>query len=207
VYLCRAFVDIQVAHEVDFEPVDHCLMPNGDSVPVTGENRGDFVEKYVRFLLVERVKKQFNAFQMGFARVCEPKLMEMFKPCPLELEQVVCGSHNIDIDDLRRGAVYDGGYTADSDVIKWFWDAVLRFDEEKKRRFLKFVTGSERAPVGGLSSLIPVFKISKNGLHSSRLPTAHVCFNTLLLPQYDNKEWLADRLHKAIENDQGFGLM
>ena len=93
----------------------------------------------------------------------------------------------------------------DCDLVLWFWDVVMAFSEAKKRRFLQFVTGNTR-PVGGLGSLVPKFKIVKNGEHSSRLPTAHVCFNVLLLPQYASKEWLADRLEKAIENDQGFGL-
>ena len=103
--------------------------------------------------------------------------------------------------------MYEGNaISGDSEFIKWFWEVVLSFGETKQRQLLQFVTGNDRAPVGGLGSLVPQFKIVKNGEHSSRLPTAHVCFNVLLLPQYASKEWLADRLEKAIENDQGFGL-
>ena len=111
-----------------------------------------------------------------------------------------------DFEELKRATVYEGDLTTDCDLVRWFWDVVLAFSEAKKRRFLQFVTGNDRAPVGGLGSLVPKFKIVMNGEHSSRLPTAHVCFNVLLLPQYASKEWLADRLEKAIENDQGFGL-
>lgn len=48
--------------------------------------------------------------------------------------------------------------------------------------------------------------ISKNGDDSNRLPTAHTCFNHLLLPSYSSKEKLKNRLRLAIEQSEGFGL-
>jgi ubiquitin-protein ligase E3 A len=44
-------------------------------------------------------------------------------------------------------------------------------------------------------------------LFSSRLPTAHTCFNVLLLPEYESKEKLNDRLMKAINYSKGFGML
>ncbi len=40
-----------------------------------------------------------------------------------------------------------------------------------------------------------------------RLPTAHTCFNHLLLPSYSSREALHQRLEMALENAEGFGLM
>lgn len=48
--------------------------------------------------------------------------------------------------------------------------------------------------------------ISKNGGDSDRLPTAHTCFNHLLLPSYSTKAKLRDRLDVAIDQSEGFGL-
>lgn len=48
--------------------------------------------------------------------------------------------------------------------------------------------------------------ISKNGGDSDRLPTAHTCFNHLLLPSYSTKAKLKERLNLAIEQSEGFGL-
>jgi ubiquitin-protein ligase E3 A len=45
------------------------------------------------------------------------------------------------------------------------------------------------------------------GGENDRLPTAHTCFNHLLLPQYSSKQSLQQRLEVAIENAEGFGLM
>ena len=80
-------------------------------------------------------------------------------------------------------------------------------DDDKQRQFLQFVTGSERVPVGGLDHLQPAFLVAKNGGQSERLPTSHTCFNTLLLPEYDSKGWLENRLSLALQNSTGFGLM
>ena len=66
----------------------------------------------------------------------------------------------------------------------WFWEAVHGFTEAQKKRLLAFVTGSDRVPIRGLASLQPPFVISRNGPASDRLPTAHTCFNHLLLPAY-----------------------
>ena len=42
---------------------------------------------------------------------------------------------------------------------------------------------------------------------SYRLPTAHTCFNVLLLPDYSSKEKLRERLLKAITHAKGFGML
>ena len=40
-----------------------------------------------------------------------------------------------------------------------------------------------------------------------RLPTAHTCFNALLLCEYSSKEKLKERLVKATSNSMGFGMI
>jgi ubiquitin-protein ligase E3 A len=67
--------------------------------------------------------------------------------------------------------------------------------------------GSDRVPIKGLGHLTPPFVISRNGSDNKRLPTAHTCFNHLLLPAYQDKDTLRQRLTLAMENAEGFGLM
>ena len=38
-------------------------------------------------------------------------------------------------------------------AVKWLWEIVNELDDEEQRRFLKFFTGSDRAPIGGLGNL------------------------------------------------------
>ena len=40
-----------------------------------------------------------------------------------------------------------------------------------------------------------------------RLPTAHTCFNALLMCEYSSKEKLKERLTKAISYAKGFGML
>ena len=52
------------------------------------------------------------------------------------------------------------------DQSRWFWEVIHLFDEEQKRRFLFFCTGSDRAPIKGLGSMN--FIIMKHGIDSDR---------------------------------------
>ena len=65
-------------------------------------------------------------------------------------------------------------------------------------------TYSDRSPIDGLSQL--GFVISKNGNDDTRLPSAHTCFNHLLLPEYSSEDILREKLTYAISNAEGFGL-
>ncbi|KAK7870299.1 hypothetical protein R5R35_011808 [Gryllus longicercus] len=182
----------------------HELKEGGDQIFVNQENKREFVDLYADFLLNTSVEKQFRAFRRGFQMVTdESPLHLLFRP--EEVEQLVCGSKNFDFTELEEATEYDGGYTLDSPVIKDFWEIVHKMSVESKRKLLQFATGSDRVPVGGLSKLKLI--IARNGPDSDRLPTAHTCFNVLLLPEYENKEKLSDRLMKAINYSKGFGML
>lgn len=64
--------------------------------------------------------------------------------------------------------------------------------------------GSDRSPIGGLGALKCV--IQRDGPDSSKLPTSHTCFNTLLLPEYASRGKMENLLKLAILNSEGFGL-
>ena len=67
-----------------------------------------------------------------------------------------------------------------------------------------FCTGSDRVPLGGLKSLN--FVVQKHA-NPSHLPTAHTCFNVLLLPDYQTKDKLAKNIEFILKNNQGFELI
>uniref|UniRef100_W5MP96 HECT-type E3 ubiquitin transferase n=1 Tax=Lepisosteus oculatus TaxID=7918 RepID=W5MP96_LEPOC len=185
-------------------PLMYDLRENGDKIPVTNENRKDFVTQYAEYILNKAVEKQFKAFRRGFHMVTnESPLKYLFRP--EEIELLICGSRNLDFQALEETTEYDGGYNRDSRIIKDFWDIVHAFGEEQKRLFLQFTTGTDRAPVGGLGKLKMI--IAKNGPDTDRLPTSHTCFNVLLLPEYTTKEKLKERLLKAITYAKGFGML
>lgn len=69
---------------------------------------------------------------------------------PRELQTVISGALTpIDLQDLRRNTNYAGGYSDDHAVINTFWKVVNEFDENQKRKLLKFVTSCSRPPLLG----------------------------------------------------------
>ena len=127
----------------------------------------------------------------------------MFKPDELEL--LVLGSQTLDFNELEKVTRFVDGYTKDHKIAKWLWEILHEFDHEQKKRFLAFTTGSDRAPVQGLGSM-HLF-VGKHGDDSERLPSAHTCFNHLLIPEYSSKEKLKQKLLQATSNAEGFGMI
>ena len=72
---------------------------------------------------------------------------------------------------------------------------------EMQKRFLRFVTGSDRVPVGGMAEMS--FKITRIRDRPDNLPEAHTCFNQLVLPDYPDKERLNQKLTIALSNAEG----
>ncbi|XP_070503440.1 ubiquitin-protein ligase E3A [Chironomus tepperi] len=185
-------------------PIKHCLKSDGENIPVNQNNKHEFVELYANFVLNQSIEKQFKAFKKGFQMVTdESPLKLLFRP--EEIELLVCGSKNFDFDELEKSTEYEGGYTAETEIIKHFWSVVHGLSLENKRKLLQFTTGSNRVPVGGLSKLKLV--IARHGPDCDRLPTSHTCFNILLLPEYSSREKIEERLLKAINYSKGFGML
>jgi hypothetical protein len=148
------------------------------------------------------MKEQFDAFYAGFSMVMDSVSLKLFKP--EELMELVIGSASLDFSELENSTKYDG-FTKDSPTIINFWKIVNQFDEEHKRKLLFFATGSEKVPIGGLSKL--QFTIARNGVGDDRIPTAHTCFNVLMLCEYSNLEMLEKRLLTSLKNSNcGFFL-
>ena len=178
------------------------LCPGGDTIAVTEDNRREFVDAYVSWWLCESIERQFEAFAKGLLTLCGGPALQLFSPT--ELERLVCGTPCLDFEGLQKAAKYDGGFHPEHRVVRWLWAVVRTLPDDEKKSFLKFVTGSDRAPIGGLANLRVI--VQRDGADSNKLPTSHTCFNTLLLPSYRSQEKLKDRLQLAILNAEGFGL-
>jgi ubiquitin-protein ligase E3 A len=180
------------------------VCPGGEDRMVTNENVQEYVDRYADYLLNVVVEKQFLAFQRGFQLVTSESPLGMLFT-PTELEMLICGEKEFDFNALETSTEYDGGLSKESPCVTWFWETVHGMSLEDKRKLLQFTTGSDRIPVGGLSRLKLI--IAKNGPDSDRLPSAHTCFNVLLLPEYSDKDKLSKLLMKAISECKGFGML
>jgi hypothetical protein len=190
-----------VSHEIFGEVKEYELVPQGSTVPVTEANKADFVAKYLDWYFNLSIKNQFTSFATGFFRVILKDSFTLFNAEDLLL--ALCGTTNLDFHQLKKTTSYEN-YTTASETIGFFWSILLDdFDDNQRREFLKFLTGSDRAPIRGLGDIRMI--VTKTG-DSNSLPSAHTCFNHLILPDYRDYEKLKSKMLKAIENSEGFGL-
>eukprot|EP00403_Amphidinium_massartii_P036504 CAMPEP_0178457288 /NCGR_PEP_ID=MMETSP0689_2-20121128/46939_1 /TAXON_ID=160604 /ORGANISM="Amphidinium massartii, Strain CS-259" /LENGTH=1237 /DNA_ID=CAMNT_0020083533 /DNA_START=5 /DNA_END=3715 /DNA_ORIENTATION=+ len=186
-------LDFTVAYQDNGKTVIHELKEDGQNISVTMQNRNEFVIAYCKWVLEDSISKQFEAFKRGFTRVCSSDVFKALTGA--QLAQIVLGEADLDLEHLRPKAKYEG-YDPNSRYIEHFWDILGEFDAMQKRKFLAFVTGSDRAPVGGLGEL--QLLVQRAGVDCDRLPSAHTCFNALVLPEYSSRERLRGFLLTAI---------
>lgn len=144
----------------------------------------------------------------GFHELLPHSLLSHFDPSELEL--LISGLPEIDLDDLFAHTTYSG-YKVTDPVIQNFWSVLRKFSNEEKALFVQFVTGTSKVPLDGFQSLqgsegVQMFSVHK-AYNKSLLPTAHTCFNQLDLPEYDTEEVMREKLVLAIrECSEGFGF-
>lgn len=182
------------------------LKPGGEEVPVTDDNKAEYIELMTEWRISKRVEEQFKAFQSGFTELIPQDLINVFDE--RELELLIGGMSEIDVDDWKRFTDYRG-FTEQDEVVQWFWKVVRAFPPERKSRLLQFTTGTSRIPVNGFKDLQGSdgprrFTIEKAG-DPSQLPKSHTCFNRLDLPPYISEEQLEQKLIIAVEETVGFG--
>ncbi|XP_071445980.1 E3 ubiquitin-protein ligase Nedd-4 isoform X4 [Hetaerina americana] len=195
---------------VDEESFGHTsqreLKPNGANIPVTNDNKDEYISLVIQWHFVSRVQEQMNAFLDGFSGLIPLALIKIFDENELEL--LMCGIQNIDVRDWKQNTLYKGEYHPNHIAIQWFWRVVLSFNNEMRARLLQFVTGTSRVPMNGFKELYgsngpQLFTIERWG-SPENYPRAHTCFNRIDLPPYENYQQLRDKLIKAIEGSQGF---
>lgn len=149
------------------------LVPGGRFIAVTLHNRLEFFNLAVQRRLRESTR-QVDAIREGLASVVPLGALRLFSW--RELEEVVCGNVDVDVDLLRRVTVYQGYHdrealatagtvspaaaaaglrTGNADLsattadgsVSMLWEALRRFTAAERRSFLRFVWGRTRMPL------------------------------------------------------------
>lgn len=139
---------------------------------------------------------------------------------------------------LQQALRPDHGYTHESAQIGWLVDMLQSYSKDKvityvlltgtdtflphtrfprctitlfqRRKFLQFVTGSPRLPVGGFRALNPpltvVRKTASYGNSENELPSAMTCYNYLKIPPYATYETFVERFDVALQFIYSFHL-
>ncbi|KAJ8012075.1 hypothetical protein DPEC_G00064920 [Dallia pectoralis] len=197
-----------VNEEVFGQVTERELKNGGANINVTEKNKKEYIERMVKWRVERGVVPQTEALVRGFYEVVDSRLVSVFDA--RELELVIAGTAEIDLNDWRNNTEYRGGYHDSHIVIRWFWGAVERFNNEQRLRLLQFVTGTSSVPYEGFTALrgsngLRRFCIEKWGKVTA-LPRAHTCFNRLDLPPYPSYTMLHEKLLIAVEETSTFGL-
>jgi E3 ubiquitin-protein ligase HUWE1 len=155
------------------------LCENGRNIPVTEENKQEYVRLVVEHKLLSSVSEQMQEFLKGFHDIIPPELIAIFNE--QELELLISGLPDIDVDDWKAHTEYHS-YNASSPQIQWFWRAVRSFDLEERAKLLQFVTGTSKVPLNGFKELEGMNGVARFNIHrdygkTERLPSSHTCFN------------------------------
>ena len=186
------------------------LKPGGANIPVTNKDRLVYISYVARHRLQVEPYYQTTAFLRGLSLMIQPSWLSMFNQS--ELQTLLGGtSSSIDVSDLRQNTSYGGVYAIGDDglehpTIHLFWSVMESLSDEDRRKVLKFVTSTPRAPLLGFSSLTPKFNIRDSGDDESRLPSTSTCVNLLKLPRYKSPGVLREKLLYAVNAGAGFDL-
>jgi len=80
------------------------LIPNGRNIPVTEENKRQYVKLVCQMKMTGAIRKQIDSFLEGFYEVIPKRLISIFDE--QELELLISGLPNIDLDDLKANTEY-----------------------------------------------------------------------------------------------------
>lgn len=197
---CLTFeITVESFGEVQHKP----LVEGGSDRPVTKDNRQEYIDAYVDYLFNKSVEDHFSAFSDGFHKVCGGKVLELFHP--QELQAMVIGNENYDFHEFEKNTEYKGEYYRQHPTIRLFWEVFHELTIQLKKKFLLFLTGSDRIPILGMKAVKMIIQPTHGG--NSYLPVAHTCFNLLDLPKYQDYRTMKEKLCMAIEQTEGFGIV
>jgi len=182
------------------------LKPETPDLILTNENRNEYLDLLLKYYFYS-TESQMNAIKEGLYQFVPLDYLKEFEP--EELEQLLAGNKDIDINDLKLNTEYGEGYSESQPVIKLFWEVMSSLSQEELRFFLQFTTGSNKVPIGGFSHLYGSNGPQKFTIVQKKvagLPTAHSCFNRLDLPSIADKDKFKKDLLYAITETHGFGL-
>uniref|UniRef100_A0A8C0WSR7 HECT domain-containing protein n=1 Tax=Castor canadensis TaxID=51338 RepID=A0A8C0WSR7_CASCN len=168
--------------------------------PVWG--RRDYVSQCVDYIFNISVKVVYEEFQRGFYRVCDKEIIEFFHP--EELKDVIVGYTDYDWETFEKNASYEQGYNNSHPTIVMFWEALHKLTLEEKKKFLVFLTGTDRLLMKDLKDMKITFCCPEN-LNEKDPIRAQTCISLLYLPKYSTMERVEEALQVAINNNRGFG--
>lgn len=204
-------LDFTTTHEVFGQTTVTELKEGGEDIEVDDDNKHEYIALLLEDMLFKSVQQQLEQFLGGFYEVLPQNLVCVFNY--QELELLLCGLPRIDTKDWQANTRYAGDYNEDHQVVKWFFEVLGTWKDERKARLLQFATGSSHVPVEGFRAMqshdgkLCRFCLKSVSRDHAMYPIAHTCFNRLDVPTYGTKEELAQAMATVIDMEVcGFGM-
>jgi hypothetical protein len=114
-----------------------------------------------------------------------------------DVELRACGAKDVEVEALKK--ITSSNVGDDHRVLKWFWELFEEFNQDERRKYLKFVWGRSKIP-SDTSTLRYKHDVQVySHISPDALPQAHTCFFTIDLPEYKEKAIMKKRILTAIE--------
>jgi hypothetical protein len=186
------------------KPKDFPLCKNGLTKDVTDENKEEYVRLRAEYETRYAAEKTLRPFTDAFHELVPLHALKEAKITPIELDIMLNGKIDIDVEEVRAYTIFQGNLSCDHIQVVWLWDILRLWDMKQRRAFLRFVTGTSRVALDGYD---PPFNLTEGSdMMVGSLPRAHTCFNQLVLPKYESREQMSERMWFAIENTDGFAM-
>ncbi|CAN8097857.1 unnamed protein product [Discula destructiva] len=183
------------------------LVPHGSQVMLTIDNVEQYLDRVADMTLGSGIRRQVEAFQIGFSQVFPYSALKAFTPNEL------CNLFGRVEEDWSLATLMDSikadhGFTMDHQSVRNLMQFMSEFNAAERRDFLQFTTGSPKLPIGGFKNLTPMFTVVCRPSDApytpdDYLPSVMTCVNYLKMPNYTDIKVLKKQLRTAMREGQG----
>nr|XP_045592410.1 E3 ubiquitin-protein ligase HECTD1-like isoform X9 [Procambarus clarkii] len=182
------------------------LRTGGADQEVTLANVEDYIDLTLNWALEVGIRRQLEAFRVGFCQVFPLKKLGAFSPDELRL--MLCGDQAPmwTREDILAYTEPKLGYTRDSPGFLRLVNILVGLTAEERKAFLQFTTGCSSLPPGGLANLHPrLTVVRKVDAGDGSYPSVNTCVHYLKMPDYSSESIMKERL-LAATREKGFHL-
>lgn len=208
-----SFEDLQQDDPVIYKSLQEFLSPNfnfdafqyempiSEGIPVTSKNIRQFLDETALDVMYLRQKTKIDLFVEGIQSVLPANSIQGYFSAQ-ELQEILCGSNTIDREDLPKAILIVGALWKLKEGM--FWDALAMLSDEELIQLIRFITGVNGLPFGGIKNLSKSIKVY-DGYADQLFPRASTCAYTLNLPVgYETPEEVLEALRLAMSSTQEF---
>ena len=188
------------------------LIPGGSNIYLNDNNKTTFINKAIYVEAIRPYEEQIKYTQKGLYSLIGKEVQGVFTV--EELKFLLSGQDDIDLNDWKENTIYKGIYNQYHPMIILFWQKIGSLKKNEIIKFLEFATGSGSVPIDGFGSMkgvsgrIQKFTIEPHTNYSSDNPDQYVfykieakrLYNTIILPQYRNKQELDQAFNIILYN-------